>query len=124
MAAAALVLSATYYEVGDFVEVVTFLVDSQDEAISPSEYTNIQVELRKKENTLAEVNGLTKFYADENLAFTVLFNKPAANRNVTVKVTATEKGNPVDWVRETTVLIYDYAAVEGDFGENKQNVVE
>ena len=28
MAAAALVLSATYYEVGDFVEVVTFLVDS------------------------------------------------------------------------------------------------
>lgn len=122
MAAAKLAIAAYYHEVGDFVAVQTTLVDSSDAPVDAGEVRGLSVTLLKREAELGAVDGLDKFWLDENLWFNVRFNRPPSTRRLTVKVECTERTGNVAWNRTVNVLIAEYKNLEGDLGDNRQNV--
>lgn len=123
MTIATLGISAVYHETGDFIEVITTLYDTDGEPVDPTEIQSCDVSLRKGGATIADVTGLDRFCADENLAFTVVFNRPLVNRGLRARAVFVDTTDR-QWVKSVAVTTGTYSNSEGDLGDNRPNILE
>ena len=114
-------VSALYYEAVDMVEVMTTLVDSSGNPLSPKDIKSVEVQLIGKTALLMEAKGLTRHYACKDLFFYVRFSHPPSTTGLRVRVSIV-KTDDTDYNTVKSVLLSPRSDIDtGLFGDNAPN---